>query len=176
HVERRILRHPAVQVALRAVRVVLQAGRPLLLGGQEACRTRRRQVQVQVEHQVVAHVVLLGALLRDTDGLSDRGALREQHQELLGRVVQLSGNTTLSIIAGMLHEITVRHTAFALEGERTLSKPDYDKLMKSYWRLMKLVRAGDGAAAEAHWRTHLDNARRLMLEGLENVRVRDVMG
>jgi DNA-binding GntR family transcriptional regulator len=48
--------------------------------------------------------------------------------------------------------------------------------MRSYGRLMKLLRAGDGAAAEAHWRKHLDVARELSLQGLEDVKVRDVMG
>ena len=77
------------------------------------------------------------------------------------RLVELSGNATLTIIAGMLHEITVRHTAFAIKERRPVSKADYDKLMRSYRRLMQLLRAGDGAAAEAHWRKHLDTARDL---------------
>lgn len=106
----------------------------------------------------------------------ESGRLAETTGDFHLRVVQLSGNTTLSIIAGMLHEITVRHTAFAIKGERAISKGDYDKLVRSYRRLIKLVRAGDGAGAEVHWRTHLDNARRLMLQGLETVKVRDVMG
>jgi DNA-binding FadR family transcriptional regulator len=92
------------------------------------------------------------------------------------RMVQLSGNTTLAIIAGMLHEITVRHTAFAFKEGRPVLKADYEKLMRSYRRLLQLLRAHDGDAAEAHWRKHLDVARTLLLEGLENVKVRDVMG
>jgi DNA-binding FadR family transcriptional regulator len=76
----------------------------------------------------------------------------------------------------MLHEITVRHTAFVFKEGRPVSKADYDKLMRSYGRLMKLLRSGDGAAAEAHWRKHLDVARELSLQGLEDVKVRDVMG
>ena len=80
------------------------------------------------------------------------------------------------MIAGMLHEITVRHTAFVFKEGRPVSKADYDKLMRSYRRLMQLLRSGDGAASEAHWRKHLDVARVLMLEGLEDVKVRDVMG
>src|SRR6476661_8671451 len=72
------------------------------------------------------------------------------------RMVELSGNATLAIIAGMLHEITVRHTAFLFKERRPVVKADYEKLMRSYGRLMKLLRSGDGAAAEAHWRKHLD--------------------
>ena len=62
------------------------------------------------------------------------------------RVVELSGNTTLGIIAGMLHEITVRHTAFVFKERRPVSKADYEKLMRSYRRLMQLMRSGDAAA------------------------------
>jgi GntR family transcriptional regulator, transcriptional repressor for pyruvate dehydrogenase complex len=105
---------------------------------------------------------------------SDR--LAETTGDFHRRMVELSGNATLAIIAGMLHEITVRHTAFVFKEGRPVSKADYDKLMRSYGRLMKLLRAGDGAAAEAHWRKHLDVARELSLQGLEDVKVRDVMG
>lgn len=101
--------------------------------------------------------------------------LAESTGDFHRRMVELSGNATLTIIAGMLHEITVRHTAFAIKGHRPVSKSDYDKLMRSYRRLMQLVRARDGAAAEAHWRKHLDTARNLLLTGLEDVKVRDVM-
>lgn len=91
------------------------------------------------------------------------------------RLVELSGNTTLAIIAGMLHEITVRHTEFVFKEGRPVSKADYDKLMRSYGRLLRLLRSGDGAAAEAHWRKHVDVSRELSLQGLEDVKVRDVM-
>jgi len=91
------------------------------------------------------------------------------------RMVELSGNATLTIMAGMLHEITVRHTAFAMKENRPLSKSDYELLMRSYKRLMTLMRSGDGEAAEAHWRKHLDTARELLLKGMESVKVRDVM-
>jgi DNA-binding FadR family transcriptional regulator len=104
------------------------------------------------------------------------GRLAETTGDFHQRLVELSGNTTLAIIAGMLYEITVRHTAFAFKEGRPVSKADYDKLMRSYRRLMQLLRSGDGAAAEAHWRKHLDVARSLMLEGLETVKIRDVMG
>jgi len=104
------------------------------------------------------------------------GRLAEATGEFHRRVVEMSGNTTLTIIAGMLHEITVRHTAFAIKEHRKVSKADYEKLTRSYERLISLLRAGDGPAAEAHWRKHLDTARELLLKGLETVKVRDVMG
>lgn len=92
------------------------------------------------------------------------------------RVVQLSGNATLGIVAGMLHEITVRHTAFVFKERRPVSKTDYEVLVRSYRKLMQFLRAGDAAGAETHWRKHLDKTRELLLTGLESVPVRDVMG
>jgi GntR family transcriptional regulator, transcriptional repressor for pyruvate dehydrogenase complex len=114
-------------------------------------------------------------LVHDVKAGWESGRLAETTGEFHRRVVELSGNATLTIIAGMLHEITVRHTAFVMKEGRKVSKADYDKLTKSYRRLITLLRSGDGAAAEAHWRTHLDTARPLLLKGLETVKVRDVM-
>jgi DNA-binding FadR family transcriptional regulator len=114
-------------------------------------------------------------LVQDVRAGWESGRLAEVTGEFHRRVVELSGNATLTIIAGMLHEITVRHTAFVMKEGRKVSKADYDKLTKSYRRLITLLRAGDGAAAEAHWRTHLDITRPLLLKGLETVKVRDVM-
>jgi GntR family transcriptional repressor for pyruvate dehydrogenase complex len=105
----------------------------------------------------------------------ESGRMAEATGEFHRRMVEMSGNATLTIISGMLHEITVRHTAFAIKERRQVSKADYDKLLRSYRRLLVLLRAGDAAGAEAHWRKHLDTARELLLKGLETVKVRDVM-
>ena len=114
-------------------------------------------------------------LVRDVRAGWESGRLAEVTGEFHRRMVEMSGNATLTIIAGMLHEITVRHTAFVIKERREVSKADYDKLTRSYRRLITLLRSGDGAAAEAHWRKHLDTARDLLLKGLETVKVRDVM-
>lgn len=114
-------------------------------------------------------------LARDIPAGWESGRLAEATGNFHRRMVEMSGNATLTIIAGMLHEITVRHTAFVIKENRQVSKADYDMLTRSYKRLMTLVRAGDGAGAEAHWRKHLDTARGLLLKGMESVKVRDVM-
>lgn len=105
----------------------------------------------------------------------ESGRMAETTGDFHLRMVELSGNATLAIIAGMLHEITVRHIAFAMRENRPMSKADYDILMRSYRRLMTLMRSGNAAAAEAHWRKHLDTANSLLFEGMENLKVRDVM-
>ena len=105
----------------------------------------------------------------------ETGRMAETTGDFHRRMVELSGNATLTIIAGMLHEITVRHIAFAMRENRPMSKSDYDILMRSYRRLMTLMRSGNAAAAEAHWRKHLDVANSLLFAGMEDLKVRDVM-
>ncbi len=104
------------------------------------------------------------------------GQLAETTGDFHRRLVELSGNATLGMIAGMLHEITVRHMAFVFKERRPVSKADYEKVMRSYRRLMEFMRSGDADAAEAHWRKHLETTRSLLLKGLETVKVRDVVG
>ncbi len=105
----------------------------------------------------------------------ESGRMAETTGDFHQRMVELSGNATLAIVAGMLHEITVRHIAFAMRENRPMSRSDYDILMKSYRRLMTLMRSGNAAAAEAHWRKHLDVANSLLFAGMEDLKVRDVM-
>lgn len=105
----------------------------------------------------------------------ESGRLAEASTMFHRRMVELSGNATLGMIAGMLHEITERHTAAAINEKRTVPKAQYDKLLRSYRHLIDLARARDGAEAEAHWRRHMDSARELLLKGHEAIKVRDVM-
>lgn len=92
------------------------------------------------------------------------------------RLVELSGNATLGMIAGMLHDVTERHTAVAVARKRVVPQADYDKLVRSYRHLIDLLRARDGEAAEKHWRRHMDKSREIVLKTLPTIKVRDVMG
>jgi GntR family transcriptional repressor for pyruvate dehydrogenase complex len=102
--------------------------------------------------------------------------LAQASANLHRRMVELSGNATLGIIAGMLHEISVRHVSAAMVGaHNTMPKEKADKLLKSYSRLVDMVKARDGAEAEAHWRRHMENAAAELLKACEKTKVRDVM-
>ncbi|MFE9322616.1 FadR/GntR family transcriptional regulator [Nocardia sp. NPDC052278] len=93
------------------------------------------------------------------------------------RLVELSGNSTLAIIAGMLHEITEHHTAAILaNSDSALLETNYDRMLRSYQRLIELVQERDSAAAETHWRSHIEHAGSLMLSGNEKTKVHDIMG
>jgi DNA-binding FadR family transcriptional regulator len=92
------------------------------------------------------------------------------------RMVELSGNVTLGIVAGMLDEISVRHASSAMiSAHNTMSKGKADKLLRSYSRLVDLVKARDGVEAEAHWRRHMESSAAELLKACKATRVRDVM-
>jgi DNA-binding FadR family transcriptional regulator len=91
-------------------------------------------------------------------------------------MVELSGNATLALIAGMLHEIAVKHTSAAiLRDQNGAPKAQYTKLIRSYGHLADLVSDGKGAEAEAHWRRHMQIASAALLKGYEKTKVRDIM-
>lgn len=118
-------------------------------------------------------------LTRLVDGIPTArhdGSLAQATAELHRRMVELSGNATLGMIAGMLHEISERHTNAALLRERNaVPKAQYSKLIRSYMRLVELVTARNGLEAEDHWRRHMENASAALLKGYETTRVRDIM-
>ena len=104
------------------------------------------------------------------------GDLARASANLHRRMVELSGNVTLGIIAGMLDEISVRHVSAAMVGAHNAMPPEKsDRLLRSYGRLVDLVKARDGAEAEAHWRRHMENAAAELLNACKKTRVRDVM-
>lgn len=91
------------------------------------------------------------------------------------RVVELAGNATLALVAGMLHEIIVRHTSSAIERLRTISESEYRKLSRSGHRFLELVTKHDGPGAENHWRKHVHAANAALLVGYEGAKVHDIV-
>ena len=80
------------------------------------------------------------------------------------RLVSLAGNQTLSIVAEMLNEVVVRAvTAVASDADRVGSLSVRRRGMRSQERLLDLIEAGDGGAAEEHWRSHMQVVGRVML-------------
>ena len=74
-------------------------------------------------------------------------------------MVELSGNVTLGIIAGMLDEISLRHVSAAMVGaHNAMPKAKADRLLRSYGRLVDLVKARGGVEAGAHWLRHMENS------------------
>jgi len=98
--------------------------------------------------------------------------LTETTSEFHRRLVDLSGNVTLSIMAGMVYEITERNAPAAPQTRGMLTQNRRQQLLGPYRRLIVLLRARDGTAAEAHWRRHIGTVRDLLPPNHVNVKVR----
>ena len=79
------------------------------------------------------------------------------------RLVALAGNQTLGIVAEMLHEIVAVAVAAVSRGEDGGSLATRRRGLRSQERLLDLLEEGDGAAAEEHWRAHMQIVGRVML-------------
>lgn len=118
----------------------------------------------------------LGRIVGEMPQALAAGDLARASANLHRRMVELSGNVTLGIIAGMLDEISLRHVSAAMvDAHNTMSKAKADRLLRSYDRLVSLAKARDGIEAEAHWRRHMENSAAELLKASKQTRVRDVM-
>lgn len=116
----------------------------------------------------------------------ERGAIGNHENFAIGtarfhlRLVELSGNRTLALMAGMIHEIILRQTQSAVRAQEARGsgreiQADYRRALRAYEKLIQLVRAGDGDEAEQFWRRHLEVADELVLAGYEATRVIDIL-
>jgi DNA-binding FadR family transcriptional regulator len=82
------------------------------------------------------------------------------------RLIELTGNQTLMLITGMLDGIVGRYqsaiTAARKEGDQA-ARRRFEAGMKSQEKLVELIAAGEGPGAEAHWRSHMENANKVWL-------------
>jgi len=80
------------------------------------------------------------------------------------RLVALAGNQTLTILTEMLDEIVTRAvTAVSRADDAVGSVAVRRRGIRSQERLLDLLEAGDGPAAEEHWRSHMQVVGRVML-------------
>lgn len=86
-------------------------------------------------------------------------------------VVEQSGNRALLITSGMLREIIARHMSNATRVKQGIApehvRNEYRKAVRSYEKLIELVRAGDADEAEKFWRRHIEVANQSLLQGFD---------
>lgn len=84
------------------------------------------------------------------------------------RLIELTGNQTLILISGMLDGIVSRFQAGVTRAARE-AQPGARRAsevgLRSQEKLVALIEAKDGAGAEAHWRTHMENSAKVWLSG-----------
>jgi len=94
------------------------------------------------------------------------------------KLVELSGNQTLTAVIAMLSEIIERELAHALAaiGSDTNEILRANRrALRGYENIVALFRAGDGAAAEHAWREHMNNVRRYVSRSQREDRVLDAL-
>jgi DNA-binding FadR family transcriptional regulator len=80
------------------------------------------------------------------------------------RLVALAGNQTLGIVAEMLNEIVARAVTAVSQADDVVGSVAVRRRgIRSQERLLELLEQGDGAAAEEHWRAHMQVVGRVML-------------
>ncbi len=98
------------------------------------------------------------------------------HEEL----VELAGNRTMAVLAGMLQEIIDRQIEQATAGEDqrpgTHGRTNRERGTQAHAKLLAIVRTGDGQAAEDFWRVHMEAAGRLLFREMSSRTVVDLMG
>ena len=147
---------PTLALAAHAVGMVLQAQGTQLSDVQIA-----RQVIEPPAARMVAErrdpedLVRLKEVLNQERAQIDAAEFPFAAMRFHETLVQLSGNRTLSAFLLVLHEI---HEGVAVALSRYPSDADLrasrERFLGYHERLIALIEAGDGAAAEAHWREY----------------------
>jgi DNA-binding FadR family transcriptional regulator len=107
----------------------------------------------------------LQVLIREEEAaIEDPERFGEANAAFHQRLVSLAGNQTLEIVAEMLNEIVARAvTAVSQADDVVGSLAVRRRGIRSQERLLELIEHGDGAAAEEHWRSHMQVVGRVML-------------
>jgi DNA-binding FadR family transcriptional regulator len=96
--------------------------------------------------------------------VDDEEAFAEYSLRFHLTVVECAGSTTLAVLARMLFEIVDTHNAlFMASHEPGFERPVNKTAQRAYRKLVKLLQAGDGSAAQRHWRRHLEAVERFMV-------------
>jgi DNA-binding FadR family transcriptional regulator len=130
-----------------------------------AARRLAERGTVADRRQLAAHLEELRARL------DDPAAFGRLAGEFHLRLVELSGNRTLSAVIGMLTEIITQHVD---RGYSQNPRPaediatDHRRALRSYERLVEHINARDGEAAERFWLKHLRAVRPYLLQDNDN--------
>jgi len=179
----RVLR-PAPDSAARVTGQTLQAGGATIeqlyeareaLEPFAAALLARRRDRRDIAALRAAHAEL--SALVEARAWPDLGARLARFHQLL---VDLTGNQMLGLTAATIATLLERH-----QRNRNLfvetSEPDAATLafrgsgVRSIARLTRLIEAGDGEGAAAHWREHLANAAEYWLSGQDRHAVIDIL-
>jgi DNA-binding FadR family transcriptional regulator len=120
----------------------------------------------------------LRACLADEEAAIGTAAAGRAFAQFHQVVVDGSGSSTLSVLAGLLVTIVVRHHEAEIGSKRSSpeQRADNERGYRAHRRLAALIESGEGAEAETFWRRHMDRAGELLLQDLGRTTVVDLLG
>jgi DNA-binding FadR family transcriptional regulator len=167
-----LVRSPVSELSARALGFTLQSRNATLRDVYEAravFEPAAARMAAQQRPRERAVRILREQIERERDVLADRPQLASAMAEFHRLVVEESGNKTLLLIAEALHHIVEKHHSIVYSDSQAES-PEFLKKraqlgLRSQARLVDLIESGDGAAAEDHWRRHMDKTAEFWLSG-----------
>jgi DNA-binding FadR family transcriptional regulator len=132
-------------------------------------------VRLAATHATPEDVAELRALLdEEQDACGDLTRFPEVAWRFHTAIVQLSGNVTMALMAETLEHISQRHAQEAL---LRWDDPDvqHDRAYRAHMRLVDLIEAGNGAAAEKFWTRHMVEAGRRLFGEAEELTIVELL-
>lgn len=106
-----------------------------------------------------AAVALSGIVDAEMEGLQEQERRVRAAAQFHRTLLEQTGNVTMTLIASALSQVFEQHLSLVYE-DAPAAVPDVQERaligIKSHRRLIDHIRNGDGAAAELHWRTHME--------------------
>jgi DNA-binding FadR family transcriptional regulator len=174
-----IVRRPRADVATLYVSLLLQTrGTTLADIYRVHMLVEPAAVRVLAErHKKTAPAVLRQCVAEGRDKFDndfDYGAAAARFRN---KLIELADIPTLTLLMGMLNSIfeTCWAKVTAEAGRQIDNSQAKRRGLRSLERLISLIEAGDGDAAEAHWRQHTEVANRAMGKWMASATVIDIM-
>ncbi len=173
---------PTYEMVARAAGIALQAN-GATLGDVYELRTiiEPAAARMVAERNAKAGAAALRAQLEtEKELLKASKDIARQLADFHRILIDLSGNITLMMVGHALHGIVDKHQALAQRHAQ--ARTDLETRLKlarsglrSQAKLIELIEAGDGAAAQAHWLHHMNAAGIFWLQDLAPTAVVDLL-
>jgi DNA-binding FadR family transcriptional regulator len=130
---------------------------------------RRTRVDLADLTEAISALETLVEARHDGNDETQRHELSHEWTEATSRFHQLvlerSRNQTLAVQSAVLREIVARHLDIAVE--RTFEHPAtpraFQRMIRSFKKLVTLVEARDAEGAQAHWRAHMEVGSKILI-------------
>lgn len=160
---------PDYEMIERAAGIILQSQK-VAIGDLYEMRTliEPPAARLVAERNSEVAVPILRRFIEDEMSLmTDRFAVTIKIAEFHRLLMELSGNKTLNVFSQALRGLVEGHLALAQrrrpDADSEFSQKQLRFGLKSHSKLVDLIEAKDGDAAEAHWKEHMEAAGRVWL-------------